>query len=86
MLLAFAERLDPELADWIARNGTFPNCMVDRITPATTDADRAFIAERFGIIDAWPVVCEPFTQWVIEDNFQPADRPGKRSGRCSPVT
>jgi mannitol 2-dehydrogenase len=74
MLLAFAERLDPELADWIARNGTFPNCMVDRITPATTDADRTFIAERFGIIDAWPVVCEPFTQWVIEDNF-PAGRP-----------
>jgi mannitol 2-dehydrogenase len=74
MLLAFVGLLDPELADWIARNGAFPNCMVDRITPATTDADRSVIAERFGIIDAWPVVCEPFTQWVIEDNF-PVGRP-----------
>ena len=47
----------------------FPNCMVDRITPVTTDGDRAALAEKFGIEDRWPVVCEPFTQWVLEDDF-----------------
>jgi mannitol 2-dehydrogenase len=47
---------------------------VDRITPATTDDDRAQIKERFGVDDAWPVVCEPFTQWALEDDF-PAGRP-----------
>ena len=60
---------DPELAGWIAANVHFPNSMVDRITPVTTDADRAAVAERFGIDDGWPVVCEPFTQWVLEDSF-----------------
>jgi mannitol 2-dehydrogenase len=48
--------------------------MVDRITPVTTDADRAEVTERFGIEDRWPVVCEPFTQWVLEDAFT-AGRP-----------
>src|SRR3954454_16470829 len=48
--------------------------MVDRITPVTTDHDRAVLNERFGIQDGWPVVCEPFTQWVLEDRF-PAGRP-----------
>jgi mannitol 2-dehydrogenase len=43
--------------------------MVDRITPVTTDEDRAQVAERFGVTDGWPVVCEPFTQWVLEDHF-----------------
>jgi mannitol 2-dehydrogenase len=52
----------------------FPNGMVDRITPVTSEADKAQLAERFGIADAWPVVCEPFTQWVIEDDF-PQGRP-----------
>jgi mannitol 2-dehydrogenase len=47
----------------------FPNSMVDRITPATTDDDRAELAHRFGIDDAWPVVCEPFTQWVLQESF-----------------
>ncbi|WP_207483861.1 mannitol dehydrogenase family protein [Arenibaculum pallidiluteum] len=74
MLTEFAVRLDPRLADWIAAEGAFPNCMVDRITPATTEADRSLVAGRFGIADAWPVVCEPFTQWVIEDDF-PLGRP-----------
>lgn len=68
-VLAFAERRDPALADWIARHVTFPNCMVDRITPQTTDADRAMARTEFGIEDAWPVVCEPFRQWVVEDEF-----------------
>ncbi len=60
---------DDSLGDWVEQNVTFPNSMVDRITPATTDQDRADIAERFGIADGWPVVCEPFTQWVLEDHF-----------------
>ena len=47
----------------------FPNSMVDRITPVTTDEDRASIAEEFGVEDEWPVVCEPFEQWVLEDHF-----------------
>ncbi|HEX6878193.1 MAG TPA: mannitol dehydrogenase family protein, partial [Nocardioidaceae bacterium] len=55
-------------------NVAFPNCMVDRITPVTTDADRAMVAERFGVEDGWPVVCEPFTQWALEERF-PLGRP-----------
>jgi mannitol 2-dehydrogenase len=66
---AFARLRDPELGEWVERNVRFPNSMVDRITPVTTDEDRAQISERFGIEDAWPVVCEPFTQWALEDKF-----------------
>jgi mannitol 2-dehydrogenase len=66
---AFARLRDPELGDWVESNVRFPNSMVDRITPVTTDEDRAQISERFGVEDAWPVVCEPFTQWALEDNF-----------------
>ena len=56
-------------ANWVAENVAFPNSMVDRITPVTTDEDREQVAARFGVEDAWPVVCEPFTQWVLEDRF-----------------
>jgi mannitol 2-dehydrogenase len=66
---SFARLRDPELGDWVERTVHFPNSMVDRITPATTDADREEIRARFGIEDRWPVVCEPFTQWVLEDSF-----------------
>jgi mannitol 2-dehydrogenase len=66
---AFARLRDPELADWIEREVSFPSSMVDRITPATTDDDRALVAGQLKIADAWPVVCEPFTQWVLEDEF-----------------
>jgi mannitol 2-dehydrogenase len=48
---------------------SFPNSMVDRITPVTTDAVRAGVKEKHGIEDQWPVVAEPFLQWVIEDKF-----------------
>ena len=65
---------DPELAIWIDEHVAFPNCMVDRITPQTTPEDIADLRSRLGIQDAWPVVCEPFTQWVLEDDF-PAGRP-----------
>jgi mannitol 2-dehydrogenase len=65
---------DPALADWIAAHVAFPNSMVDCITPATTDRERALVADRFGIRDAAPVACEPFRQWVLEDRF-PRGRP-----------
>ncbi|ABS01790.1 mannitol dehydrogenase family protein [Kineococcus radiotolerans] len=67
--VAFATAKDAELGAWIDEHVSFPNSMVDRITPGTTDDDRAEVRERFGIEDAWPVVCEPFTQWVLEDRF-----------------
>ena len=70
----FAARRDPDLAAWISDEVAFPNSMVDRITPVTTDEDRALLADRFGIEDAWPVVCEPYLQWVLEDRFS-AGRP-----------
>jgi fructuronate reductase len=69
-----AELRSAELGDHVRNHVAFPSTMVDRIVPATTDADRREIAERLGVEDAWPVVTEPFTQWVIEDNF-PAGRP-----------
>ena len=68
-LTQFARLRDPEVASWIEDQVAFPNSMVDRITPATTDQDRAQLAARFGVEDRWPVVCEPFTQWVLEDSF-----------------
>jgi mannitol 2-dehydrogenase len=77
---AFARLRDPELGDWVEREARFPNSMVDRITPATTDADRAEIRERFGIDDRWPVVCEPFTQWVIQDAFTAGRPPYEEAG------
>ena len=69
MLLAFAKAQDPELAQWIAKEVRFPNSMVDRITPVTTEEDIKSLAETYSVEDAWPVTCEPFIQWVVEDNF-----------------
>ncbi|GAB2977176.1 mannitol dehydrogenase family protein [Amycolatopsis acidiphila] len=60
---------DPELVDWIDRHVRFPNTMVDRIVPATTDETRRIVAERLGVEDAVPVPAEPFTMWVLEDDF-----------------
>jgi mannitol 2-dehydrogenase len=67
--VTFAALRDPELGAWVEQQVRFPNSMVDRITPVTTDEDKAEINRRFGIDDHWPVVCEPFTQWVLEDEF-----------------
>lgn len=64
----------PDLSDWICEHVPFPNSMVDCITPATSDRERALVDSRFGIIDLRPVVCEPFRQWVLEDRF-PNGRP-----------
>lgn len=69
MIVAFARLKDPDLADWVEEHVRFPNCMVDRITPVTAQADIDALRDRFGIQDRWPVVCEPFTQWVLEDHF-----------------
>jgi mannitol 2-dehydrogenase len=77
---AFARLRDPALADWIAAQVRFPNSMVDRITPVTLDADRSAVRERFGIDDRWPVVCEPFTQWVLEDSFSAGRPPYEDAG------
>jgi fructuronate reductase len=68
-VLAFAREVDGDLAAWIEANVSFPCSMVDRITPATTDADRAYVDAQLGMTDAWPIVTEQFVQWVIEDNF-----------------
>ena len=76
-VLDLAGLRDPALADWIAGNVPCPNTMVDRITPVTSDADRAWLAAR-GILDRWPVFSETFTQWVIEDRFaEGGAKPGR---------
>jgi fructuronate reductase len=69
LVLAFAGERDPALARWIEDNAAFPSTMVDRIVPATTDADIADNDRALGLHDAAPVVHEPFKQWVIEDRF-----------------
>ncbi|MCV0397804.1 MAG: mannitol dehydrogenase family protein [Rhizobiaceae bacterium] len=66
--------LDPELADWISTEVAFPNGMVDRITPATGERERRLVRDEHGVADEWPVFCERFRQWVLEDRF-PAGRP-----------
>lgn len=73
-LTAFAGRRDTRLAAWIERHCSFPNSMVDRITPGTTDENRTMVANELGIDDQWPVMTEPFRQWVLEDHFA-AGRP-----------
>jgi fructuronate reductase/mannitol 2-dehydrogenase len=81
-LVGFARLRDAELADWIAANVAFPSSMVDRITPHTTEEEREAVALRYGVDDRWPVITEPFSQWVIEDTFcngrPPLDQVGVR--------
>lgn len=74
LVLAFADGVDTALKEWIAAGCTFPNSMVDRIVPHTTDADRERISAHLGLRDAWPVVTEPFFEWAVEDRFA-AGRP-----------
>ena len=80
VLLGLAELQETGLLRWIADNVAFPNSMVDRITPATTAADREQLRASFGIDDAWPVVTEPFLQWVIEDSFCNQRPPWQEAG------
>ena len=74
MIIEFAKRKDLELAEWISENVAFPNSMVDRITPVTATADIELASRKLGVEDQWPVPCEPFFQWVVEDHF-PTGRP-----------
>jgi mannitol 2-dehydrogenase len=73
-VVGLAELIEPELASWVRHSVAFPNGMVDRITPATGERERRLVAEEFGIADRWPVFCEGFKQWVLEDKF-PLGRP-----------
>ncbi|WMT85489.1 mannitol dehydrogenase family protein [Pelagibacterium sp. 26DY04] len=73
-VLEFARLRDASLAEWIEANFSFPSTMVDRIVPAISDGDKQDVEQRLGLADAWPVVTEPFSQWVIEDHFA-AGRP-----------
>lgn len=73
VVVGLARLFDTELAEWVEANVAFPNGMVDRITPATGERERA-LAAAFGLDDPVPVTCEPFRQWVLEDHF-PAGRP-----------
>ena len=70
----FAHLLDRDFGHWVAGEVACPASMVDRIVPATTDEDRARISAVLGVEDRWPVVTEPFLQWVVEDHF-PLGRP-----------
>jgi mannitol 2-dehydrogenase len=76
---SFAKAVDPSLAQWMDTSVTFPCSMVDRITPVTTDEDRVKTSEKLGLVDAWPVVCEPFIQWVLEDSFVAGRPPFEQS-------
>ncbi|MGO4343262.1 mannitol dehydrogenase family protein [Pedococcus sp. 2YAF34] len=80
MICAFARLKDPGLADWMEEHVAFPNCMVDRITPVTAPEDIERLREEFGVEDGWPVVCEPFTQWVLEDRFGQGRPPFEDAG------
>jgi len=81
-VVGFARLRDEVLARWIADRVAFPSSMVDRITPHTTLEQRDAVAQRYGVDDRWPVITEPFSQWVIEDNFShgrpPLDAVGVR--------
>jgi fructuronate reductase len=74
IIIRLATLFDPVLGSYVEQHVAFPSTMVDRIVPQTTEEDRALVAQALGGEDAWPIVTEPFTQWVIEDHF-PGGRP-----------
>jgi mannitol 2-dehydrogenase len=78
--LSAAARLDGTLPAWVEEHCTFPNSMVDRITPATSPEDRDWLRDSAGIVDGWPVVAEPFKQWVMEDAFAAGRPPWEDAG------
>jgi mannitol 2-dehydrogenase len=77
---AAAARLDATLPTWVEEHCTFPNSMVDRITPVTAPGDREWLRDSAGIVDSWPVVSEPFRQWVMEDDFAGGRPPWEDAG------
>jgi mannitol 2-dehydrogenase len=80
MLLAFAKKQDVKIADWIAKEVHCPNTMVDRITPVTTPKITSYLENTHQLVDEWCVVCEPFIQWVVEDNFSNGRPPLEKLG------
>jgi fructuronate reductase/mannitol 2-dehydrogenase len=79
-VVSFARLRDEELADWIDAEVTFPTSMVDRITPSTTPEERDALVADLGVADRWPVVTEPFRQWIVEDSFCNGRPPLERVG------
>jgi fructuronate reductase/mannitol 2-dehydrogenase len=79
-VLGYAELRNPHLEAWIERHVTFPSSMVDRITPETSPQMRDVIEETLGVADRWPVVTEPFRQWIVEDAFCNGRPPLERVG------
>jgi len=69
LVIQFADQVDKDLSNWIAENVSFPNAMVDRITPATDQTTIDLVKDKFDIEDAWPVASEDYVQWVLEDKF-----------------
>lgn len=80
MMTAYAQLKDPELAEYMRDAMAFPNSMVDRITPVTAPQDMAELAETYGVEDGWPVVAEPFAQWVLQDDFTDGRPPFEQVG------
>lgn len=80
LVLQFADLINAELSQWIKENVSFPNAMVDRITPVTTDTIVQIVADKFNVDDKWPVVCEDYIQWVLEDNFSDGRPPLDKVG------
>jgi len=76
----FAKQQDPSLYDWIKNKVCFPNSMVDRITPVTSKSSIEFLENRYKLKDDWPIVCEPYIQWVIEDDFSNGRPPLEKLG------
>jgi fructuronate reductase len=69
LLSRYAQCASPDLGSFVRDEIPCPDTMVDRIVPATTDDDRQRLSDTIGVNDHWPVVAEPFAQWVIEDRF-----------------
>ena len=79
-VVGLARLRDPALADWVEANVSFPNGMVDRITPATGERERRLVRDEHGVADDWPVFAEDFIQWVLEDDFPAGRPPFERAG------
>jgi mannitol 2-dehydrogenase len=79
-VVGLAQMINPSLADWISTSVCFPNGMVDRITPATTDDQQNWLTKNYHLADAAPVFSESFKQWVLEDSFSNGRPPLENAG------
>ena len=80
IVMQYAERVDPQLAQWIATHTAFPDAMIDRIVPATTEDDKTALYEKLNLRDEAMVVTESFNQWVIQDTFSDGRPPWEKAG------